>query len=124
MIDLTEEENFDFDVVSAILDKLPMDTEFIVCQIEKYKCDKTEFEYLYFDVEDLYFHIQDTIDRNDFKNGCRYDEHENEFLILGSLAHFPDIHNTQYVTQDCVTMRFKKSIVCNMESLEELWNKS
>lgn len=124
MIDLTEEENCEFDVVGAILSKLPMDTEFIICQIEKYKTDKTSFEYLYFDVDDLNYHIQDTIDRNDFKNGCRYDGDNNEFLIIGSLAHFPDIHNTEYVTQDQVTMRFKKSCVVFTEDLEEIWNKS
>lgn len=124
MIDLTEEENCEFDVVGAILSKLPSDTDFIICQIEKYKTDKTSFEYLYFDVDDLNYHIQDTIDRNDFKNGCRYDEDKNEFLVIGSLAHFPDIHNTEYVTQDQVTMRFKKSCVVFTEDLEEIWNKS
>lgn len=123
MIDLTEEKNFDFDVVDAILSRLP-GADFIICQIEKYITDDTSFEYLYFNVDDLYENINQTIDSNDFKNGCRYDEDKNEFIIMGSLAHFPDIFNTQYVTQDKVTMRFKKSKVAFMEDLETLWNES
>lgn len=106
IIDLSEEENFDYDVVGEI-EKLFPNAEFLVCEIEHYISGKKSFTYECLLFENISEWLDDFIQRQDCKNGCQWDTETHEFTVNGSCWYYRNSGN--YGDMDTVTVRFKQA---------------